>query len=134
MLKFNEAPEKESRAAKPGRKKKEKSGDIFSDGEGENDDKNSTAKKRRRCVCMSRLVLVLCCVYYAGRVSCRGAIGEPCLLHTLTLTLTHCLPCTNIPHCVLITLCRSRKKADDGGKRKRRRKNDTEEDAEPKQK
>jgi len=45
-LKFTGLPEKESRSGKSGRKKKERSGDIYSEGEGEVGD--SSAKKRRR--------------------------------------------------------------------------------------
>lgn len=50
LLKFSEAPEKETRTPKSGRKKKERSGDIFSEGEGGNEEEGSKTKKRRRCV------------------------------------------------------------------------------------
>ena len=49
LLKFTELPEKESRGAKLGRKKKEQSGDIYSEGEGEGAER-SAGKKRRRLV------------------------------------------------------------------------------------
>ena len=47
LLKFTEMPEKESRAARPGRKKKERSGDIYSEGEGERVERSSGKKRRR---------------------------------------------------------------------------------------
>ncbi len=46
LMKFTEVQEKESRAAKLGRKKKERSGDIYSGGEGEGEERST--KKRRR--------------------------------------------------------------------------------------
>ncbi len=46
LLKFTEVQEKEARGARPGRKKKEKSGDIYSDGEGGTE--NRSARKRQR--------------------------------------------------------------------------------------
>ncbi len=45
-MKFTEVQEKESRAAKSGRKKKERSGDIYSGGEGTGEERPT--KKRRR--------------------------------------------------------------------------------------
>lgn len=46
LLKFTELPDKESRGGRPGRKKKERSGDIYSDGEGGGEERQT--KKRRR--------------------------------------------------------------------------------------
>ncbi len=53
---FTEIQEKETRGAKPGRKKKEKSGDIYSDGEGGTEER-STKKRKRLVTCVAPFVL-----------------------------------------------------------------------------
>ena len=62
LLKFSGIPEKETRTSKPGRKKKEQSGDIYSEGEGEG--QRSTGKKRRRLM-SSELVISCICVTFS---------------------------------------------------------------------